>query len=77
VTLYSKVNPLGHRTKREITIEDFRGLGKLVLPEGTHVMVNGKADGASIFVDAYLRPDAVFYGVRIDADAVEPPLPET
>lgn len=71
-TLFSSFDPLARRlTKREITIENFRGLGKLVLPKGTPVTVNTEA-GGSILVDAYLTPEAVFYGVRLDVDDVEP-----
>lgn len=75
-TLFSSFDPLARRlTKREITIENFRGLGKLVLPKGTSVTVNteaGTSDHGSILVDAYLTPEAVFYGVRLDVDDVEP-----
>jgi len=75
-TLFSSFDPLARRlTKREITIENFRGLGKLVLPKGTSVTVNteaGTSDHGSLLVDAYLMPSAVFYGVRLAVDDLEP-----
>lgn len=75
-TLFSSFDPLARRlTRREITIENFRGLGKLVFPKGTSVTVNteaGTSDRDSLLVDAYLTSEAVFYGVRLDVDDVEP-----
>lgn len=72
--LVSNFDVMGLRTKREITIENFKGLGKLIVPKGTMVIINSDVskDGRSILVDAYLRPDAVFYGVPMGADDVEP-----
>ena len=74
-TLFLSFDPLARRlTKREITIENFRGLGKL-LPKGTSVTVNteaGTSDHGSLLVDAYLTPSAVFYGVRLAVDDLEP-----
>lgn len=75
--LYLKCNPLEPRTRREIVIEDFYGLGKLVIPKGTWVQVRskgGNTEGTSIIVDAYIRGESVFYGVQIDANDIEPPL---
>jgi hypothetical protein len=75
--LYVTFNPLEPRTRREIVIEDFHGLGKVVIPKGTWVRVRaegGNTEGTSILVDACVRGESTFYGVRIDANDIEPPL---
>jgi len=69
-----QLDVFGLRIKRDVTIENFRGLGKLILLKGTRVNVStglSNTDGAGMLVDAYVRHDAVFYGVRVDADDLE------
>lgn len=70
------------RTAREITFEDYRGLGKLVVPKGTRVTATtalGKTDGSYFFVadlrfipESMTKHDATYYGIRIEAADVEP-----
>lgn len=70
-----KAFALGLRTKREITIDNFRNMGKLIVPKGTRVTVSkdvSKTDGTWILVDAFIRHDAVFYGIRINVEDLEP-----
>lgn len=75
MTLVSNFNPMQQRTQREITIEDFRGLGMLTLPKGTLVIIRddlGTPEDGDVLVDAYVLPDAVFYGVRLEIADLEP-----
>lgn len=66
-TLFSSFDPLARRlTRREIMIEYFRGLGQPAR------LAQVDAGHGSILVDAYLTPEAIFYGVRFDVDDVEP-----
>ena len=74
--LISNFSPLGLRTTREITIEDFRRLDKLIVPKGSLVVPSTaahKTDDSWIVVDAYIN-GSVFYGVRIEAGDIEPAL---
>lgn len=71
----SQATAQGLRTKREITIENFRNMGKLIVPKGTRVIINtevSQTDGTWILVDAFVRHDAVFCGIRLEVDDIEP-----
>lgn len=80
---------LGLRTSREITIENYRELGKVVVPKGTRVTADtarGGTDGSWFFVsdlrflpESLAKHDATYYGIRVEAADVEPivyPVPE-
>lgn len=73
---------IGLHTAREITIEDYRGLGKVVVPKGTRVTLKtamGNTDGSWFFIDdlrflpeSMAKHDATFYGIRVEVNDVEP-----
>ena len=62
---------LGLKTAREITLENFRGLGMTwIIPKGARVIVN-ESIGNLILADVYISLDSVLYGVSLCQDDVE------
>lgn len=66
-TALIQVDVFGRSLRRDVTIQNLRGMGQLLLPKGTRVSITkdvGETDGSWILVDAYLRPDTIFYGTH-------------